>query len=188
MKLTIMAVALILTASTHYRTGNTGNGGSAQRRQHGGSSNNPRGRQPGSDHPRAHPSASHHGDPASGTREHSRFCGGRFRVLALDRSGQSRFLETHPRASTPTSRWSANPGASTPSWSPSSPANRIWWCASPVRPRATRGFHPADISPPLWPATRLQPIDRWRSRPDRPPWQRRPRRNSRLWRSGSRPR
>ena len=45
------------------------------------------------------------------------------------------------------SPWSANPGASTPSWSPSSPANRIWSCASPVRPRSDPRISPTVHQP-----------------------------------------
>ena len=54
-------------------------------------------RQSGPDHPLADQSTPHHRDSTSRPGEHSRFRSGRLRVLALDRSGQSRLSETHQR-------------------------------------------------------------------------------------------
>ena len=105
MKLIILAAVLILltAAPIHcHRTGIAGSGAGAQHHRHAANAGS--GpicysccRQPGSDRAYPHQSSAHHCDSASGTREHSRFCSGRLRVLALDRRSQSRFLETHLR-------------------------------------------------------------------------------------------
>ena len=196
MKLIILAVSDIADGNTHHhhRTGNTGSGAGAQHHRHAANAGS--GpicysccRQPGSDRAYPHQSSAHHCDSASGTREHSRFRSGRFRVLALDRRGQSRFLETHFRGR----QHQRRPGLRIR-------AHLFLPCLRAARPTTFSRSHrqrgrerPPDFTHHtsarlLWRGIRLQPINRWRSRRGKPPWPRRPRRNSRSWRSGSRPR